>query len=156
MVGGGGRNLNPVDHILIAAGGERDAVIHHEFCVIDHATVIIGFYNRKCVLLAENPAGRQQTVSRGGERHGYSPGSQAVSSLTLRIRGNQGDPRIGRRSSYGANALGPESVVCHRFAPVSHTVGTRDSLPCRQLGNGQLLGRGLKGTSLPRRQRPGQ
>jgi hypothetical protein len=34
-------------------------------------------------------------VSRSGERQEYSPGSEAVSSLTLRIRGNQGDPSVG-------------------------------------------------------------
>jgi len=41
------------------------------------------------------PSGRQQSVLHPGERHGYSPGSEAVSSLTLRARGNQGDPSIG-------------------------------------------------------------
>ena len=41
------------------------------------------------------PPGRQQLVSRIGERQEYSPGSEAVSSLTLRIRGNQGDPSVG-------------------------------------------------------------
>jgi len=32
---------------------------------------------------------------RNGERRRYSPGSEAVSSLTLRIRGHQGDPSVG-------------------------------------------------------------
>jgi hypothetical protein len=41
------------------------------------------------------PAGRQQPALRDGERRWYSPGSEAVSSLTLRIRGNQGDPSVG-------------------------------------------------------------
>jgi hypothetical protein len=41
------------------------------------------------------PSGRQQSVLHPGERHGYSPGSEAVSSLTLRARGNQGDLSIG-------------------------------------------------------------
>jgi hypothetical protein len=45
------------------------------------------------------PPGRQQPVSRYGERHGCSPGSAAVSSLTMRARGNQGDPRIGLREA---------------------------------------------------------
>jgi hypothetical protein len=30
---------------LIAAGGDRDPIMHHKFCVIDRATVIIGSYN---------------------------------------------------------------------------------------------------------------
>jgi hypothetical protein len=34
-------------------------------------------------------------VLRHGERRRYSPGSEAVSSLTSRIRGNQGDPSVG-------------------------------------------------------------
>ena len=30
---------------LIATGGDRDPIMHHKFCVIDRATVIIGSYN---------------------------------------------------------------------------------------------------------------
>ena len=30
---------------LIPAGGDRDPIMHHKFCVIDRATVIIGSYN---------------------------------------------------------------------------------------------------------------
>ena len=41
------------------------------------------------------PAGRPQLVLRDGERYGYSPGSEAVSSVTLRVGGNQGDPAVG-------------------------------------------------------------
>jgi hypothetical protein len=50
-------------------------------------------FGRECRRVC--PSGRQQSVSRHGEWHGYSPGSEAVSSLTSRARGNQGDPRIG-------------------------------------------------------------
>jgi hypothetical protein len=32
---------------------------------------------------------------RNGERRRYSPGSEAVSRLTLRTRGHQGDPSVG-------------------------------------------------------------
>jgi hypothetical protein len=32
---------------------------------------------------------------RNGERRRYSPGSEALSSLTLRIRGHQGDLSVG-------------------------------------------------------------
>jgi len=38
------------------------------------------------------PSGRQQPGLRDGERFGYSPGSEAVSSLTLRVCGNQSVP----------------------------------------------------------------
>ncbi len=30
---------------LIPAGGDRDPIMHHKFCIIDRATVIIGSYN---------------------------------------------------------------------------------------------------------------
>ena len=43
------------------------------------------------------PPGRQHSMSRQGQWHGDSPGSEAVSSLTLRARGNQGDPTAGLR-----------------------------------------------------------
>ncbi|WP_295391185.1 phospholipase D-like domain-containing protein [uncultured Thiodictyon sp.] len=33
------------DLFLIPAGGDRDPIMHHKFCVIDRATVIIGSYN---------------------------------------------------------------------------------------------------------------
>ncbi|MGH8489463.1 MAG: hypothetical protein ACREXS_11535, partial [Gammaproteobacteria bacterium] len=38
---------------------------------------------------------RPRSVLREGEWCGYSPGSEAVSSLTLRVGGNQGDPAVG-------------------------------------------------------------
>ncbi len=41
------------------------------------------------------PSGRQQRASRDGQWRTCSPGSEAVSSLTLRVGGNQGDPGTG-------------------------------------------------------------
>ncbi len=38
---------------------------------------------------------RQQTFARYERVQGSTPGSQAASSLTQRLRGNQGDPAVG-------------------------------------------------------------
>ena len=57
--------------------------------VLSPEKFIVGECRRVC------PPGRPQSGSRYGVRCGYSPGSEAVSSLTSRACGNQGDPRIG-------------------------------------------------------------
>jgi hypothetical protein len=39
--------------------------------------------------------GRQQSLMRYWRAAGNTPGSEVASSLTLRLRGNQGDPIVG-------------------------------------------------------------
>ena len=42
---------------------------------------------------------RQQSLARERRASGDAPGSEVASSLTLRLRGNQGDPAVGAEGS---------------------------------------------------------